>query len=517
MVKRTASTLLLLLFLVAFHAGAEETSVKIAILPWKVHAEPRYAYIGEALQDMLSTRIGSHHGVELVRKDVINERLPEGTEVTEGVAEKVGKGMGAGYVLFGSLSILGDHISIDAKLLDVNKGKLLPIYRKSKGVGTVVDIADTMAEDVLKAIGVWEEPVKTETPVYKGKFRAAYEEEPEKADLPEEKPREPARKGIGLEFINAVDVAMDVKEIELYDLTGDGKKELVALTEQRLVVFSIKDKAVEKLAEIDTGGGNISVDVADGVLYLSRLGRSAPDSCIVWYDKGFKKKCGIPYLLRVLYQDGTPVILGQDFRREWGYRGGIFLLERKGEGLEKKEALRLPRRIALYGFEVCKLTEDTPPALLWLDRKGYLRVYTSTADKEGFTERWRSSIMYGGTLNWVELEERDEYILFESRFYCADVDGDGIKEVVIKKNTAGGIFGEWASIKKFFKNGSIRILEWHGVSFSEEWKSDELTPYVADFVIGELNGVKTLVVVTSEKGRFAGKEKSSILFYKFDL
>ncbi len=522
MIRKIFAILLFVFSVAVYRAEADEPMVRIAILPWKVHAEPRYAYIGEALQDMLSTRIGSNRRVELTRKDVVRERLPEGVEITEGVAEKVGREVGAEYVLFGSLSVLGDHISMDARLVDVGKGEVVPIYRKSRGVGTVVDIADTVAQDVLKAVGTWKEPARADTPVYRGKFRPHEEDEPERKKPPEEEPQKSpaAVKGARADFLMAMDVDMDVKDIELHDLTGDGRKELLALTEDELIVFSIEieGKRLKNLYTIDTGDGNISMDAVEGVLYISRLGRSSPDSCMVWYEEGLKKVCGIPYLVRVLYEDDMPVIVGQGFRREWGYTDRVVVLEREGHTLKKKEELRLPRGVTLYGLGFCRLEDDGAVSLLWLDGKGYLRVYRAAGDHTvGFSERWRSPTAYGGTLDWVELEEREDFVLFEGRFYCRDIDRDGRKELLVKKNTAGGIFGEWAERKRFFKSGSIRVLEWHGVSFSEEWKTDELTPYVADFVVDTVEGVKTLIVVTSEKGRFTGKEKSSILFYRLDL
>ncbi len=520
MIRKIFAILVFVFSVAVYGAGAGEPSVRIAILPWKVHAEPRYAYIGGALQDMLSTRIGSNLRVELIRKDVVRERLPEGVEITESVAEKVGREVGAEYVLFGSLSVLGDYISMDARLVDVDKGEVVPIYRKSRGVGTVVDIADTVAQDVLKAMGTWKEPARVESPVYRGKFRPA-EEEPKRKEPPEEGARmvPPPAKGVKVDFVKAIDVKEDVKDIELYDLTGDGRKELLALTEDELLVFSMEGKRLEKLHAIETGGGNISMDATGGVLYISRLGRSSPDSCMVWYEEEPKKVCGIPYLVRVLYEGNMPVIAGQGFRREWGYTDRVVVLERDGHTLKKKEELRLPRGVTLYGLGFCRLEEDGPTSLLWLDGKGYLRVYNREGGEQtaGFIERWRSPTVYGGTLNWVELEEREDFVLFEGRFYCRDIDEDGRKELLVKKNAAGGIFGEWAERKRFFKSGSVRVLEWHGVSFSEEWKTDELTPYVADFVVDTLDGVKTLVVVTSEKGRFTGKKKSSILFYRLDL
>ncbi len=511
-IRKVPAIVLFILLLTALHVRADTEPARILILPWKVHAEPRYSYIGDALQDMLSTRIGSHPGVELARTGLVRDRLPEDTVITEDVAERIGKELGAGYVLFGSLSILGEHISMDAKLVDVKTGKITPIYRKSRGVGTVVDMADAISRDVLMAMDVLKEE---ERPVYRGKFMVSAEEGPEEKPLPEEyTPARPQAKRV--HFVKAMELDRDVRDIELYDLTGDGRKELLALTEDELLIFSIEGKTLKRLHSLATGGGNISMDVADGILYVSRLGRSSPDSCMVWYDGGLKKRCGIPYLVRVIRADGKPLVAGQVFRREWGYTGPVVALEKEGHTLKNREELGLPRGVTLYGFELCRLAEDEPYAILWLDRKGHLRVYTVSGG-DGFSERWRSSTMYGGTITWIKLEEREGIIPFESRFYCADIDRDRTTELVIKKNTPGGIFGKWAEVKRFFKSGSVRVLEWHGVSFSEEWKTDELTPYVADFVLTDLDGKDSLVVVTSEKARFRAREKSSILFYKIGL
>jgi hypothetical protein len=116
---------LLVLFVPSYSRASDESTVpdrmvrdrtgaKIAVLPLKVNATGDVDYLKRAIVDMLSSRIGSSQAVELVKTNAIMDALDEmGLEdITDDVAEEVGERVGADYVLYGSLSIIGDSLSL---------------------------------------------------------------------------------------------------------------------------------------------------------------------------------------------------------------------------------------------------------------------------------------------------------------------------------------------------------------------------------------------------------------------
>ena len=57
----------------------------------------------------------------------------------EANALKAGQALGANFVIFGSLTVFGESVSLDAKILDVKKSEILiTAYDQTKGMDGVI-------------------------------------------------------------------------------------------------------------------------------------------------------------------------------------------------------------------------------------------------------------------------------------------------------------------------------------------------------------------------------------------
>ncbi|MBE9533947.1 MAG: hypothetical protein IMF03_03035, partial [Proteobacteria bacterium] len=119
--------------------SAAETAKKVAILPFEINAPEDLSYLREGIMDMLASRISWEGKVEVIEEQLVKEALSgrEGA-LNEAAAREVGTTLGADYVLFGSLTVFGDSVSIDAKMIALKEDRPpVSVYAQTKGMGEV--------------------------------------------------------------------------------------------------------------------------------------------------------------------------------------------------------------------------------------------------------------------------------------------------------------------------------------------------------------------------------------------
>ena len=525
------------LFALSAHAAGKPALKKVALLPWTVNAAGDMEFVKSAMADMLASRLGG--SVELVRPDLVRAALGGKAATTESAAIEAGKKLNADFVLFGSITVFGNAVSMDARLINPSTGEAAPFTEQSTGIESVIKLTDKLASGVLSSLS----PVKASAPVEKvepemvitgttGKVQAAAAP----ADVAAQddfiiKPKpEQARPVVWRsQKIEGMYSAMTAA-----DLDKDGKKELVLVSEHKIVVGAYRDNGFQVLQEIeDKKGSNITVFSFDAdrdgaaEAYISRLEENKAASSILEYKDGaYKITAGnIGWLLRTV-QVGSdePVLVGQRFRDIDGLFGEIKVLAREGGRIVEKGKfeIELPKKVDLYRFEAFDFTQTGSFDLITLDERDYLKVYARKDDGKGWSSGYRSADFYGGTLNYIaRKEERAEPIPVEGRFFHADRDKDGKRELFIKKNTPGGL-GRSAKTPMSFKTGEIISLSWDkvGGTTAENWRTKAVEGYVADFVIDDLDGdgadEVTMLVVTGTE-RLFGELKSYILSHKISL
>lgn len=555
----------LLALVVLSPAGAADEAkgpgrtAKIAVLPFNINATGDVDYLKRAVVDILSSRIGAIQTVELEKTHAVIEALG-GTapgDITDKIAEDVGEKLGADYVLYGSLSLLGESLSLDVKLVDVKQGSITPFFSRGAGIDSVVDMAERVASMVLPPVaGVEAGEVEFPAPVgssYTGKFPTPKVEKEEAVAVEEkleEKPKVVAKKpekedkfiitpGAPLEgerdILWKTGVMKGVfKGFRAIDLDSDGRKELVLIDKRNITISRIEAGELKVLKEIkgdrhvellyvSTSGGDGS---GPPVVYISGLRAGNPNSKILEYkDNDFKiTASGIPWLLRAVHIQGEePKLFGQRFRITEGFYGKKRVLKRDGAKVKNVGAAALPLRVGLYDFELFDLTGDGQVELVELDEHFRLRIYR----KEGgvWDEMWKAEGRYGGSLNYVDLEEiaitpaETEFVIIKGMFLHADLDGDGRMEIIIKRGQAGGLLGSLAARVPFFKRSEITSISWtsdtgYGVGFKENWKTKSVSGHIADFTIDDLDGdgtpELTMLVVEGMK-MFKVKPRSYLL------
>ncbi|MGD9207152.1 MAG: hypothetical protein PVH39_01640, partial [Syntrophobacterales bacterium] len=90
---------------------------KVAILPVKIHAPEKMEYLEAGLMDMLASRIGGKHNVQVLdRKHVAKTFKKFKKDLNETTARSLAEDLGADYIVSGSVTFFGTGGSIDFKV-----------------------------------------------------------------------------------------------------------------------------------------------------------------------------------------------------------------------------------------------------------------------------------------------------------------------------------------------------------------------------------------------------------------
>lgn len=89
----------------------------------------KYNPLSKGLADMLITDLSNVKSLKIVEREKLESLLKEidlgdGKFIDPNTAQKLGKGLGAGYMLTGSFLIIGETMRIDARLVDVGTGEI---------------------------------------------------------------------------------------------------------------------------------------------------------------------------------------------------------------------------------------------------------------------------------------------------------------------------------------------------------------------------------------------------------
>ncbi len=504
--------------------GLAKTS-RVLVLPWKVNAAENLEFLKSAMLDMLTTRIGAAE-VEVVGPEALKEAMPalKPGDVTDNTAAGAGRRLKADFVLYGSLTVIGNSVSLDAKLLNVASGAITPFYSKGDGVDSVIGLADRLSFDAAAAVGGTVKAPASIAPAKAEEKKAAQEPAaPEKDEFIIRPKEEPGRWKSAL--MDGMYLAFTA-----VDLNRDGVKELFLITKKSLTIAVIKPEGLEVVKKIDSAPGVDFVAITaidsdnDGSpeVYISGVRDFRPSTSLLEYGAdGYRiTGTGIRWLVKAVQTEGGSVLIGQGFTYEDGFSGGLRVLRKEGGGLADKGpfAVALPATVDIYRFDTFGLT-DKESELVALDDREYIRIYRK-GEGGGWEKSWKSREFYGGTLDYIDLGG-ERYAAVEGGFFHADTDGDGRFELIMKRNVPGGL-GRFAKKPGSYDSAEVLSLSWDRgeEGLKVNWKTREVKGYIADFLIDDMNkdGAKEILLLVVEGTEsLTGGQKSYVLMDKLSV
>ena len=135
-------------------AGAEEPS-KVAVFPFYVFSRQPLTQLRQGLQNMLADRLVKQ-GIPVVSTVKTNQSLDEsGKPLDLSLARTLAGKLGADYGIYGSVTIIGNRVSLDVKVLDaLGMSRPQSVFVEGEGLDSLPDLTGKLAgELVVKVSG----------------------------------------------------------------------------------------------------------------------------------------------------------------------------------------------------------------------------------------------------------------------------------------------------------------------------------------------------------------------------
>ena len=248
----------------------------------------------------------------------------------------------------------------------------------------------------------------------------------------------------------------ELRGFDAADIDGDGQTELVMLSDTKVSLYHVKESQLVPVASYsDRRPGTLLSaqllrlgDAQTLAVVVNRYSsnRGGMDSLFLVLQgrQLIRQQKGLSDILLAVDTDGDGVnesIWGQRFDGEDFFRRGqVRQYELRNGRLKRQRKLTLPAGFRATGTALAQLGSPRNRQLVFVDERHNLQVY------DGNTRRWTSPENVGGSYVSATLQNirgagtfEQEQFDFEAIPAVADLDGDGIDEVLVPQNQ--GSFG----------------------------------------------------------------------------
>jgi TolB-like protein len=495
---------------------------KVAILPFIIHSQENLDYLREGINDILTSRITVEERVVVVERSIVERALYEEKPVRldETAATKIGMRVGADYVVFGSITKVGDYISLDARLISITEEKPpVTVYTQQKGI-----------DDVMVKIGDFAQDIG-----YKILGRRTM------AGRPGE-PRRSSRKGIerldrgSIDFKKSQTFGFEIKGLDIGDVDGDKKNEVVIMDRNNLYIFKYDGDKLTLFRKIEQGDEHnfLTLDVADinrnghAEIIVTSVVEDDVRSFILEYEEGRFRKITEKsnWFFRVLvHPKEGPILLGQRRGSDGLPVDPVYRMVWKKKSFEKGPKMPFPKGTGIFGVATADIRGKGKSEFITLNKYDRLSILS-----EDGKIQWTSIDRFGGTDNYYDTKKKkhDDYrddspwrVYIPGRVLVKDLEGDGIPQIIVNKNELSNRFFERA---RSYEKGEIYCLTWDEGDLVTSWKTRSIRSYIADYQVKDVDndGNEELVVAvvgsedTAEgiSGILSDKKISNIYFFK---
>ena len=543
------------------------TPVKVAILPFNMHTPSQLNYLQDGIRDMLASRLGWEGKVQVVDRSAVDQAARGmKADISAEDAQRIGRNLKADYVVFGSLTGIGQTISIDSKMTPLSgKGEPLTFSAQTRTLDDVVPQINLFAQEINQKVFA--------RPTEKGQEARSEEEtystrNPEllvpMAMVPGEKisylnpnfieitPEESLRKG---GIWRSQDFQGGIVGMDLGDLDGDGKAEVAMATQNKVMVYRKEGSGLKSLATYNglTTDRYLSLSVADldrdgrAEIYVTNLrtltgARPLPSevqeeqpgygrellSSFMFTLVGSKLEIGcgnIPYFLNAVEMPKRgKLLLGQkkgDVTRG-AFHPDIYEMQLKGKSVSPLVQVHLPSRCNVYNFAKADLKHDGSEMTVVIDNSYHLIILNAAGDQV-----WKSDRLFGCTTNAFTAKVEDlrfnqmDYYSIPSPILITDLNHDDIPEIVVNRTLSEALSKFLPQGLKFYDRGEVISLSWDQTGLVENWKTREISGMITGIRMADLNydGSSQLVVsllLAKDYMKF-WQSKSTLLSYSLNV
>ncbi len=261
----------------------------VTVLPFTLNSSENIDYIKQGIEEMLSSRISVPDKINVTNKNVVLDEIKKSKikSITANDVYNLGKKLNSDYVVWGSITKIGNSISIDGKLVDiVNSKSDIGIFTQSQTLDEVIPKINDFSQNIVQHI-LGTTPQSTAPLVaVPAPIPAATPQVPSGLSRESQiiaKMKTGGKKGtltsvINSEFINAPEplinrkdfwmsqtIPTEFKGMDIGDVNGDGLNEVVAIDKNNVYIYQKKGNELKLLEKIagKSYDNYIAVDVAD--------------------------------------------------------------------------------------------------------------------------------------------------------------------------------------------------------------------------------------------------------------
>ncbi|MEW5734224.1 MAG: FG-GAP-like repeat-containing protein [Thermodesulfobacteriota bacterium] len=529
MKKRLVCLLLLLIpVLASFPAFGQEAAPKtVALLPFTVHADRDMSFLRAGLYDMLASRLSWEGRVAMVsRAESFKAAEAVKGPLDEKAALAVGKELSADYVLFGSVTSLGEAVSIDATVLPVSgTGSPQSFSRAAESLGKVIPAVNELCAEINFSVfgrGEFKAAAPVEAPQGRANPEQSYRRETGQTAAGTSPVSMAAGGGPAKDFWISQTFSTALMSLCMADVDGDKADETVTADSDAVWAYRYVSGRLAGICSYKVGKyiQILWLDAADldgdgkAEVYVSALdtnGQSLVSFVLVFDGKAFQVKAqDQPWYFRVLSVPGRgKVLYGQRRGVSDLYLPGVTELVMEGGKYAAKGAA-IPRAGCIFGVGLGRFTGADQQGILILDDAGDLRLYSDTGEKV-----YKSDESYGGSEKYMRVPDpttNQNVSYLPQRLIVTDVSGGAQGALVVKnEGTTGRLLGRF----RMFTSGRFDELAWNGLGLTPVWSTAKISGLITDYGLGDVDGdgVTELVVAVVKKGMT--KDQSNIIAYDF--
>ncbi len=541
--KNQTFKLLLIGLIFAVVIGGPQAAVaqlqRVAVIPFKINAAEDLSFLRDGIVDMLISRLSWEDKVVVLNREETAKVLGTAqSPLNASKARKIGAELGVDYILYGSLTVFGNSISIDAKMVDVAGHKPpLVFFNQSQGMDGVIPKINLFTTDInTKVFGrkaaqpappaASGPPASTSIYAHPERRLAGGMMEPG-INTQSSSPFVISRQsGETAGFWKSRNLKIELKGLALGDVDGDGRTETVLITKQKIFIYRFESKRFYKIKEISGERQQrfVAVDVADikkdgraeiFVTCLNTNSNTLESFVLEWAGQDFVPVAkGQNWYYRVLTDPELgPVLLGQKRGITDLFAKGIYEIAWSQGGYVAQNTTGLRGAKSVFGFARGDLMHNGSQMVLALDAEDYLRLYTPSGSQE-----WKSDERYGGSENFLPLyadfKMQGRRLYLPHRIFVTDLDRDGKSEVLVVKNdsSTSRVFKGY----RRYSGAQFESLSWNGLGLAPNWHTRKISGYGSDYALGDFNNdgeIELVAAIVSKRKAPFQKPKSAVIAY----
>ena len=526
--------LLIIMSLIFCNAVSADKPTRVLILPLNIHSEKDLSFLKHGIEAMLSNRLALEGEVVLLSREEIRQTMKDIPEpINEQTAILLGAKYKADYVIFGSLTVFGDSISTNTKFIDVHKKKAIVIFNQygkshSDVIFHINSFASKINERIFGRKTYSSQPPQQDEAVAESRRHPDATITRENGSAYDSSSLPSARGETSPSIWKSREFKTRINSMAVGDVDGDGRNETVFISGNAVFVYRYSNGRFAKIEEIQGNSYDtfIGVDVADinkngkSEIFITNLikNRAKLKSFVLeWKESNFEKiSSDANWYYRILnVEERGHILLGQKRGVKDTFITGVYELKWSNGRYEPLERQNLPKHMNIYGFTYGDVLNNGQEMIVAFTRNDHVRIL----EKNG-SEKWKSREPYGGGATYLEfpsgssigdVKEMDR-IYLPQRIHIADLDKDGKNEIIIVKNQDAA--RRLLSRLRIFKSGHIECLTWSTLGLKLKCKTQEISRYISDYTIADLNndGQDELVFsVVAKTDTLLGDAKSFIV------